>query len=103
MVGCEARSGPDGRVPCRQLERRIGPQTGGGVAVLIAGGDHQHAELEHIGKAVDNLILRARIRDAARQTFGDAKALLDLPQNQNSCVRRRNTVKTRHDRLAMNR
>jgi hypothetical protein len=73
------------------------------VAVLIAGGDHQHAEPDHIAKAVHDLILRARIRDTARQPFGDAKALLVLPQNQNARIRRqRPTVKTRHDWLAKN-
>jgi hypothetical protein len=53
---------------------------------------------------VHDLILRTRIRDATRQPLGDAKALLDFPQNQNACVRRqRPTVKTRHDWLAKNR
>jgi hypothetical protein len=53
---------------------------------------------------VNDLILRTRIRDTARQPFGDAKALLDLPQNQNACIRRqRPTVKMRHDWLAKNR
>jgi hypothetical protein len=90
--------------PLRKLERRIGPQAGGVVAVLIAGGDHQHAEPDYTGVAVDDLILRARIRAAARQPLGGAKALLGLPQNQNARIRRqRPAVKTRHERLAKNR
>jgi hypothetical protein len=70
---------PGGQNVLRQLECRIGPHSRGVVAVLVTGSDHEHPEPDHLGKAVDHLGLRARILDAARQLFGDAKALFDLP------------------------
>jgi hypothetical protein len=65
------------------LEHRIGTQPVGVVAVLVAGGDHLHAEADHVGQAVDDLTGVARIIDAARQTLGDPQPLLDLGQCQN--------------------
>ena len=74
------------------LEDRIGTQPVGVVAVLVAGGDHLHAEADHVGQAVDDLIGAARIVDAARQTLGDTQPPLHLGQSQNATVRRQHAA-----------
>ena len=55
-------------------------------------------------RRVRDLIGRTRIHDAGGEPIGDAKALLDLAQNQNAAVRRQQTaVEFGDDRLAGNR
>jgi hypothetical protein len=88
----------------RQPERRVDAQARGVVAILVTGGDHHYPKSDHVGEAVHDLLLRARIVDAARQPLGHAKPLLDLPQYQNAGIRRQHpAIKTRLDRLARNR
>ena len=72
----------------RHLEHGITTKTGGVVAVFIAGGDHQEPKTNDIGEAVRDLIGRAWVLDTRRHAIGDAKALFDLAQNQNTAVRR---------------
>ena len=70
----------------RQFESGIVPQAGGVVAVLIAGGDHQHSEAHDVGDAVRDALRIAWVGDAGGQTVGDAEALLDLAQRQDAAV-----------------
>ena len=77
------------------------PQAGGIVAVLIAGGDHQQAEAQHVCEAVLDPVRRARIVDAGGEAPGDAEALLDLTQRQQAAIGREGAaVKAGDDRLA---
>ena len=62
----------------RHLEYRIDAKTVGVVAVLVAGGDHQQAEADDVGKSVRDLIWCTRILDTASETISDAQPLLDL-------------------------
>jgi hypothetical protein len=71
----------------RQFECRIGPQGRGVIAILIAGSDHQHPEPDHLGKTMNHLALCSRILKATRQPIGNTKALFELPQHQNACIR----------------
>ena len=52
-----------------QLEQWNVPQAVGIVAVLVAGGDHQQAEAQHVGEAP-----------------GQAEAILDLTQRQQAAI-----------------
>jgi len=52
------------------------------VAILVASGNHQQAEAQHLGKAVLDALGHARIVDASGETRGHAKARLDLTQRQ---------------------
>jgi hypothetical protein len=63
----------------RQLEQRVGPQGVGVVAVLVAGGDHQHAEADDLIEPVHDALRRTRVTDARGKTPGDPQPLLDLP------------------------
>ncbi len=62
------------------------PQAVGIVAVLTTGGDHQQAEAQYVGEAVLDPIRRARIVDAGGEALGDAEALLDLTQRQQTAI-----------------
>ena len=62
------------------------PQAAGIIAVLIAGGDHQQAEAQHVSEAMLDAVRRAGIVDAGGETTGDAEALLDLTQRQQAAV-----------------
>ena len=85
----------------RHLEHRIGAQGIGVVAVFVARRDHQQPKADDVGEAVGDRLGRARVHDAGGQAIGDAKALLDLAQNQNAAVRRQQTaVEFGDDRLA---
>ena len=79
--------------------RRIGV-----VAVFVARRDHQQPKADDVGERVRDLVRRARVFDAGGHAIGDAKALLDLAQNQNPAVRRQQTaIEFGDDRLAGNR
>jgi hypothetical protein len=71
----------------RQLEQRIAPQAVGVVAVLVAGGDHQHAKADDLIEPVHDAPGRARVTDAGRETPGNPQPLLDLPQHQETPIR----------------
>jgi hypothetical protein len=87
-----------------QLEHRIRAQGRDVVAVLIAGSDHQHAEPDHVGEAMNHLRLRARIVETIRQPLGNAKALFEFPQHQHAGIGGQlPAVKARHNGFAENR
>jgi hypothetical protein len=71
-----------------QLEQQIVPQAVGIVAVVVAGGDHQQAEAQHLGETVLDPLRRARIVDAGGEAPGDAEARLDLTQRQQAAIGR---------------
>jgi hypothetical protein len=76
-------------------------QAAGIVAVLVAGGDHQQAEAQHVGKAVLDAFGRARIVDAFGEAPRHAEALLDLTQRQQAAIGgERAPVEAGDDRLA---
>ena len=79
---------PCGRmaIPVMPLGQGIVPQAVGIVAVLVAGGDHQQAEAQHLGEAVPDALRRARIGDAPGETPRHAEALLDLTQRQQAAI-----------------
>ena len=72
----------------RQLEQRIAAQAGRIVAVLVAGGDHQHPEADDVGDRMDGAAGIARIVDAGGETAGDFEPALDLAQHQQTAVGR---------------
>src|ERR1019366_2461441 len=88
IVDCEHSSRSDGARSSAILNMGSPRKTGGVVAVFIAGGDHQEPKTNDIGEAVRDLIGRAWVLDTRRHAIGDAKALFDLAQNQNTAVRR---------------
>jgi len=71
----------------RKLEHWIDPQAVGVVAVLVAGGDHQHAEADDLIEPVHDALGRPRVTDARGKTPGDPQPLLDLPQDQQTPIR----------------
>ena len=71
----------------RHLEGRIGPQRVAVIAVLVAGGDQQRPEADHLGEPVLDPIRRPWILDAARQAIGNTEPALDLGEDQNAAVR----------------
>lgn len=80
------------------------PQAGGIVAILIASGDHQQAEAQHVCEAVPAPVRRARIVDAGGEAPGDAEVLLDLMQRQHAAIGREGAaVKAGDERLACDR
>jgi len=88
----------------RQFEGRVVPQAGGIVAVLVSGGDHQHAEAHDVGDAVDDALRIAWICDAGGQAVGYAETLLDLAQDQDAAVRGElPAIKAGDDGLAVDR
>ena len=72
----------------RQLEQRIDAQAGRVVAVLVAGGDHQHPEADDVGDRMHGAAGITRIVDAGGQTVGDFEPAFDLVQNQQTAVGR---------------
>ena len=64
----------------------VGASLKTGVAVLVAGRDHQHAEAQDGGEAVPNPLRRARVVDAGGEPTGDAEPALDLTQSQQATV-----------------
>ncbi len=62
------------------------PQSGGIIAVLVAGRDHQQAEADDVGEAVPDLLWRPRVIEAGGQAIGDAEAALDLFQRQHAAI-----------------
>ena len=83
----------------RQLEHRVGPQGVGIVAVLIARGDHQHAEADNLIEPVHDALRRPRVGNAGGKALGDPQPLLDLPQDQQATIGRHQcAVEARLDR-----
>ena len=70
----------------RQLEQRIDAQAGSVVAVLVAGGDHQHPEADDVGDRMHGAAGITRIVDAGGQTVGDFEPAFNLMQKQQSAV-----------------
>ena len=71
----------------RHLEGRVGAQHVAVVAILVAGGDQQCPEADHLGDRVLDPLRRPRVLDAACQTLGDPQPTLDLGQDQHAAVR----------------
>lgn len=74
------------------LEDRIGAQPVGVVAIRITGGDHLHAEADHVGQVVGNLLRAARIVYSPRQTLGHMQPLFHRGQGQNAAVGRQHAA-----------
>ena len=88
----------------RHLEHRVGAQGVGVDAVLVARRDHQHAEAQDVGGAVQGAGAIAGIVDAGRELAGDVKPPLDLAQRQQPGVRgQRAAVETGRHHLAVHR
>jgi hypothetical protein len=88
----------------RQLEHRVAAQRVGVVAVLVAGGNHQHAEADDLGQPMLNPLRRARIVQAGRQPIRHAEPALDLAKGQQSTLRGQPAaVKASDNGLASNR
>jgi hypothetical protein len=81
-----AQRGRVGQAPVGQFEQRVVAQAVGIVAVLVAGGDHQQAEAQHVVEALADALGRARIIDAGGEAASHAKALLDLSQRQQAAI-----------------
>ena len=86
IVDCEHSRAVLRQAPHRQLEHRIVRRRIGIVAVLVARGDHQHAEADDLVEAVQDPLRLTRVVDAGSQTSGDAEPLLDLAQRQQTAV-----------------
>jgi hypothetical protein len=54
----------------RQLEHRIAAQRIGVVAILIAGGNHQHAKPDDLRQAMHDLLWHPRVPETAGQAVG---------------------------------
>jgi hypothetical protein len=63
------------------------PQAIGVVAVLVAGGDHQHPKPQDVGHAVDDPLRRAWIDHAGGQPIRDTEASFDLAERQHATIR----------------
>jgi hypothetical protein len=88
----------------RHLEHRIAAQAGCVVAVFVAGGDHQQAKADDIGKIVNDLLRRAPILEAGGQSIGDTKVLFHLSHSEDAGVRRQEAAIEASDHgLATNR
>ena len=80
---------PSRRQPLeRQLEQRIAAQAGRIVAVLVAGGDHQHPEADDVGERMHGAAGSTRIVDAGGEAVGDFEPALDLAQDQQTAIGR---------------
>jgi hypothetical protein len=87
-----------------QLEHRVAAQRVGVVAVLVPGGDHQHAEPDDLRQAMHNPLRRARVHQAVRQSVRQAQPVLDFAQRQQAPFRRHAAaVKASNHSLALNR
>ena len=73
------------------LQRRIGAQCVDVVAVLVAGRDHEHARLHHLGVAVLDACGIAFVAQAGGDRLGQAEACRDLAQYDHAAVRRQAT------------
>ena len=78
--GLRAQVAPARQPLQRHLEYRVGAQRVGVDAVLVACRDHQHAEPQDVGHAVDRARRIARIVDAGREPPGDIEPPLDFTQ-----------------------
>jgi hypothetical protein len=76
-----------GKPPAGQFERWIGAQKIQIVGILIAAGNGEDAGADHIRERVDDPRGLTTIREAARQSLGDAKAALRHRQQHNAAVR----------------
>lgn len=56
------------------------------MAILMTRRDHHQPKTDDIGKAVRDMLRRAWILDAGRQTIGRPETLLDLALQQNPTV-----------------
>src|SRR5438034_3798277 len=71
----------------RQLEHRIAAQRVGIIAVLVPGGNHQHAKPDDLRQAVHDLFRRPRVLETGGQAIGQSQSAFDLAQNQQSALR----------------
>jgi hypothetical protein len=88
----------------RHLEGRVLAQRVAVIGIGIACRDRQRAETDHLGDLVDDLVRRAGIFDASRQSLGDLEPALDLGQQHNAAIRGQPAaIETGDNRLAADR
>ena len=88
----------------RHLEDRVRAQADGIVAILLSRGNHQQAEADQIGQAMNDLILRSRIIDARGEPLRHPEMLVHFAQGKNSGVGgQQAAVEPRQNGLACNR
>lgn len=88
----------------RQLEGRIVTQGVAVVGILVAGGNGEHPQSQHLGEGVLGALRIAPVPQARRQTIGDPQPAFDLAQQQDAAVRRQPATVERDDNpLARNR
>jgi hypothetical protein len=93
-----------GQAADRHFEGRVLPQQIAIIGVRIARRDSERAEPDHLCQPMDNPVRRARIFNAAGQTFGDSQPPLHFGQKQNAAIRRQPpAIKTGDDGLAADR
>ena len=54
--------------------------------MLVSRGNHQQAEADQIGQAMNDLILRSRVIDARGEPLRDPELLVDFAQGKNAGV-----------------
>ena len=87
----------------RQLEHRVAAQRVGVVAVLVPGGDHQHAKPDDLGQVVHDLLRRPSVLQTRGQSVGQSQPPFDVAQYQQSAFRGQPAaVKAGDDGLALN-
>jgi hypothetical protein len=74
------------QAPHRQFEHRIVAQDIGIVAILVAGGDHQHAKADNLFGRMHHLRGLARIGNVRSQARRKAKTPLDFAQRQQTAT-----------------
>jgi hypothetical protein len=87
MVNCEHRSSPEGKRSSASLNIGSPAQRVGVVAVLIAGGDHQHAKPDDFGQAMHHLLRRPRVLETPGEPVGQSQPVFDLAQGQQTALR----------------
>ena len=86
----------EGRLPLNTHTPMRNGHNGAVVGGLVAGGDQQRAEADHLREAVLDPLRRPRVLDAARQALGNVEPALDLGEHQNAAVRSQTTGIERH-------
>jgi hypothetical protein len=80
----------------RHLEDRITAQRVAIVAILVAGGDREHAKAQHVGERMIDPPRVAPVLEAARQPRREPELALRRAQQQHAAVRRRQPAVERH-------
>ena len=67
--------------PVSQVTRR-GKRPRSIIAVLVAGGNHQHPKADNLGQAMHNLLRQPRVLQAGREAIDYTEPALNLAQSQ---------------------